>query len=125
MPSDKMIYVTELNESLKKALKINHRIKVYRSKGLITHLLKRKHYTAVKYFDYIPDIIEDPDFAGFSNGQIELIKYFKENILLSIKLDQTRNIYYVATLFDVKQSKIDSYCKSGRIIKLDKNNISL
>ena len=125
MPSDKMIYVAELNDSLKGLLQINHKILIYRSKGLLAHLIKRKHFTAAKYFDYIPDIIANPDFAGINNGEIELIKCFKDNIFLSIKLDQTKSIYYVATLFDVKQSKIDSYCKSGRLIKLDKTNVSL
>ena len=27
--------------------------------------------------------------------------------------------YYVATVFDVKQSKVDSYVRSGRLIKID------
>lgn len=85
----------------------------------MAHLLKRKHYKAAKYLDYISDIIENPDYAGMSDGQIELVKIFKDNIFLSIKLDVTKQIYYVTTIFDVNQSKIDSYCKSGRLTKLD------
>ena len=122
MPLDKLIFVAEIPESLKCFLKIqNQNIKVYRSKGLLAHLLKRKHYTAAKYLDYIPEIITNPDYAGINDEQIELIKCFKDNIFLSIKLDQSKNVHYVATLFDVKQSKIESYCRSGRIKKLDKS----
>ena len=54
----------------------------------MAHLLKRKHYKAAKYVDYISDIIEKPDYAGMTDGQIELIKSFKDNIFLSIKIDK-------------------------------------
>ena len=126
MPLDKLIFVAEIPEPLKCFLNIqNQKIKVYRSKGLLAHLLKRKHYTAAKYLDYIPEIITNPDYAGINDGQIELLKCFKDNIFLSIKLDQSKNVHYVATLFDVKQSKIESYCRSGRIKKLDKSEVCL
>lgn len=120
MPSEKLILLGQLSIQVISLLKIpEQEIKIYRSKGLLAHLLKRKHYKAAKYLDYISDIIENPDYAGMSDGQIELVKIFKDNIFLSIKLDVTKQIYYVATIFDVNQSKIDSYCKSGRLTKLD------
>lgn len=121
MPTDKLIYVATLSKDLISLLKINKStIKIYRSKGLLAHLLKRQHYKAAKYIDYLSDIIENPDYAGVTENQIELVKKFKDNIFLSIKLDISKQIYYVATIFDVSQAKIDSYCKSGRILKLDK-----
>lgn len=120
MPSEKLILLGQLSSQVISLLKIpEQEIKIYRSKGLLAHLLKRKHYKAAKYLDYISDIIENPDYAGMSDGQIELVKIFKDNIFLSIKLDVTKQIYYVTTIFDVNQSKIDSYCKSGRLTKLD------
>ncbi len=94
-------------------------ISIYRSKGLLSHLLKRKHYVAAKYFDYIPEILSSPDYAGVTEGNIEMVKCFKNNIFLSVKLDVAKSIYYVATLFDVKESKIEAYCKSGRLQKID------
>ena len=109
MPSDKMIFVAEIPESLISFLGLQQKqIKIYRSKGLLAHLLKRKHYKAAKYLDFIPEIINAPDYAGFYDGQIELVKIFKDNIFLSIKLDETKDLYYVATLFDVSESKIES-----------------
>ena len=126
MPSEKMIFVTEIPNTLLSFLGISKKqIKIYRSKGLLAHLLKRKHYKAAKYLDFIPEIINDPDYAGFYEGQIELVKIFKDNIFLSIKLDVSKDLYYVATLFDVSMAKIEAYCKSGRLKKLDKTSLSL
>lgn len=92
---------------------------IYRSKGLLAHLLKRKHYTAAKYLDYLPDIIQNPDYAGYVDGVVELVKIFKDNIFISIKLDLQKDLYYVATMFDVKKSKLETYYTSGRWKKLD------
>jgi hypothetical protein len=126
MPSDKMLFVADIPEFLISFLGLQQKqIKIYRSKGLLAHLLKRRHYKAAKYLDFIPEIISSPDYAGFSDGQIELVKIFKDNIFLSIKLDETKDLYYVATLFDVSESKIEAYCKSGRLKKLDKTSLSL
>ena len=119
MPSDKMIFIAELPDSLRTFLQIQKNvIKIYRSKGLLAHLLKRKHYKAAKYLDYISEIITSPDYAGVFDNQIEFVKIFKDNIFLSIKLDASKDIYYVSTLFDVSLSKIESYCKSGRLKKI-------
>lgn len=119
---DKLIFVASVKKEF--LLKIGFAncekdIEIYRSKGLLAHLLKRKHYKAAKYLDFIPDIISNPDYAGVNEGQIEMVKCLKDNIFLSIKLDVSKSIYYVATLFDVNQSKIDSYCKSGRLKKIN------
>ena len=121
-----MIFVAEIPNTLLSFLGISkNQIKIYRSKGLLAHLLKRKHYKAAKYLDFIPEIINSPDYAGFYEGQIELVKIFKDNIFLSIKLDVSKDLYYVATLFDVSMAKIEAYCKSGRLKKLDKTSLSL
>ena len=121
-----MIFVAEIPNTLLSFLGISkNQIKIFPSKGLLAHLLKRRHYKAAKYLDFIPEIVNSPDYAGFYDGQIELVKIFKDNIFLSIKLDETKDLYYVATLFDVSESKIEAYCKSGRLKKLDKTSLSL
>ena len=125
MTSEKLIFVATLNKKVLSLLKLkDEELKVYRSKGLLAHILKRKHFKAAKYLDYISDIIENPDYAGMTDSQIELVKIFKDNIFLSIKLDAVKKMYYVATMFDVSLSKINAYCKSGRLIKLDKSHPS-
>ena len=121
MPNfDKLIKIGRLNPKIDKIVgkKISN-IDIYRSKGLLTHLLKRNHYTAAKYLDYLPDILQSPDFAGYVDGVIELVKIFKDNIFISIKLDFSKDLYYIATMFDVKKSKMENYVKSGRWKKLD------
>ena len=89
--------------------------------GLLTHLLKRKHYVAAKYIDNIPEIIRKPDYIGTYNSSIEFVKCYKDNIFISVKLDTKRNKYYVATAYEVKQGKIESYVKSGRLNKVGIN----
>ena len=117
--SDKLVRIASFNPKLNELLGTEFDcFSIYKSKGLLTHLIKRKHYTAAKYIDYLPDIIDFPDYVGYYDGNIELVKIFKDNIFISIKLDQKKQKYYVATVFDVKRSKIESYLKSGRLKKV-------
>lgn len=55
------------------------------------------------------------------NGNIELVKCYNDNIFVSIKLDEKESKYYIATVFDVKKGKIDSYVKSGRLVPICSN----
>ena len=118
--SDKLIKIATFNTELNPLLGTDFQaFSIYRSKGLLTHLINRKHYTAAKYIDYLPEIISSPDYAGYTDGNIELVKIFKDNIFISIKLDGKRNQHYVATMFDVKTGKIEAYLKSGRLKKVE------
>lgn len=118
---DKLIEIARFNTELNIALGTTFdSFKIYRSNGLLTRLLKRKHYTAAGYIDYLPDIIREPDFAGVYNGNIELVKCYKDNIFISIKLDTKNSKHYVATIFDVKKGKIQAYMKSGRWVEVRK-----
>ena len=121
MPNDdKLIKVGRLNSKIDKVVgKTISNIDIFRSKGLLTHLLKRKHYTAAKYLDYLPDVLQAPDYVGYVDGVVELVKLFKDDIFVSVKLDSSRDLYYIATMFDVKKSKIETNVKSGRWKKLD------
>ena len=114
--AEKLLKVSQFNSRINDLLHANlPEYDIFRSKGLLAHLLKRKHFVAAKYLDFLPEIINAPDFAGVTNGVIELVKCFKNDIFISIKLDSARKLYYVATMYDVKKSKIESYCKSGRL----------
>ena len=85
---DKLIRIASYNTELNHWLGVEYMsFPIYRSKGLLTHLINRKHFVAAKYIDYLPEIIQNPDFAGIHDGNIELIKCFKDNIFISIKLD--------------------------------------
>lgn len=120
--SDKLIRIAEFNTKLNSLLSTDFMpFDIYRSKGLLSHLINRKHFTSAKYIDYLPEIIYSPDYAGYYNGSIELVKLFKDNIFISIKLDKKKHLYYVATMFDVKLSKIESYVKTGRLKKVEEH----
>lgn len=98
-------------------------VEIYRSKGLPAHMLKSKHQNCLKYIDYIPDIIENPDYVGVNpnekeNSSFELIKRYKDNILIGIKLDKDGDYLYVATMHEVQESKIVRRLHSGRIKKV-------
>ncbi len=119
--SDKLIKITKFNTALNAVMGADFdAFDIYRSKGLLTHLMKKKHFTAAKYMDCLSDIISCPDYAGYFNGGIELVKQYKDNIFISIKVDHKRNRYYVATMFDIKQGKIEAYVKTGRLKKVQK-----
>ena len=94
---------------------------IYQSKGLRAHMMKSRHYVAVKYIDRIPEILTHPDYIGLSGSEdapsIEYIKCFDHNIQLVIKTDSNRGSLYVATMFDIPKKKIDRMLHSGRIIK--------
>ena len=120
--SDKLIKITTFNTDLNTILGTDFpAFSIYRSKGLLAHLINRKHFTAAKYIDYLPEIISDPDYAGCNSESIELVKIYKDNVFISIKLDKKKNKHYVATMFDAKTGKIDAYVQSGRLKKVPKN----
>lgn len=119
---DKLIKIATFNTSLNKWVGTQYEaFAIYKSKGLLTHLINRKHYSAAKYMDYLPDIIMWPDYIGINKDNIELVKCYKDNIFISIQLDSKKSKYFVATMFEVKQSKIDSYVRKGRLIPVDYN----
>jgi hypothetical protein len=117
--NDNLIKVCKFNTDLNAIIGTSFpSFDIYRSKGLLAHLINRKHFTAAKYIDHIPEIISAPDYVGYNGNNFELIKEYKNNIFISIKLDNKRKIYYVATMFDVKAAKIKAYVDSGRLIRV-------
>lgn len=88
--------------------------------GLPAHMLKSKHAKCLKYIDYIPDIIDNPDYIGINpneNGteSIELIKRYRDNVMIGIKLDKDNDYLYVSTMHDIQESKIERRLHSGRL----------
>lgn len=96
---------------------------IYMSKGLPTHMIKSKHYKALQYIDYIPEIITSPDYIGINPNEketdsVELIKRYKDNVLVGIKLDKEKGYLYVSTMHDIQESKISRRLHSGRLKKI-------
>ena len=102
-------------------INIKHDV-IYRSKGLPSHMLKSRHEKCLKYIDYIPEIIENPDYIGINpneKGQtIELVKRYGDNVLIGIKVDKNNDYLYVSTMYDISESKLQRRLYSGRLKEL-------
>lgn len=115
------ILVGKFNKKFNTILNINIKPKeIYRSKGLPAHMLKRSHFDSLKYIDYIPDIIINPDYIGVNPNEksgetIELVKRYSDNILIGIKLDKKNDYLYVSTMHSINESKIQNRLHSGRL----------
>lgn len=115
-----LLKVGKYNQHFNELLGINmENLEIYRSKGLPAHMIKRKHFNCLKYIDYIPDIILNPNYIGVNpNAQgnsIELIKRYSDNVMIGIKLDIDGKYLYVSTMHDIQESKISRRLHSGRI----------
>ncbi len=119
---EKLIKIAKFNKRINDVLGTDFaEFEIFRSKGLISHLINRKHFVAAKYIDFLPEIIAAPDFVGVTGGNIELVKVYKDTIFISVKLDEKHNRYYVATMFEAKAGKIEAYVQSGRLKRYDYN----
>ncbi len=118
---DNLLKVGKYNLDFNSLLEINiEELDIYRSKGLPSHMVKSRHGNCLKYIDYIPDIIENPDYIGVNPNEdgtnsIELIKKYRYNVLVGIKLDTDGKYLYVSTMHDVQEGKIQRRLFSGRI----------
>ncbi len=95
------------------------KLDIVKSNGLVTHV-QGKHPNCVKYIDKINEILIAPDYVGINRkhpNSFELIKKYDDNVLLAIKLDIKKNYYYVASLYNVSQDKINNKLHSGRLKK--------
>ena len=99
---------------------------IYQSKGLSSHMIKRRHFKCLKHIGDISDIINNPDYIGInpneSGDSIEFVKKFKDNIMIGIKLNVEDNYLYVSTIHDITESKISNRLFSGRL-KIFNNDI--
>ena len=100
-------------------------VNIVQSSGLCKHIEKR-HPQCLKYIKQIPQILENPDYIGTNpkeKNSIEFIKVLEDNVLAAIKLDINNNQFYVASLYDITQGKLERRLNSHRLIKfpLDKN----
>ncbi len=125
---NELIRVGTYNIIFNEILGINiSNLEIYRSKGLPSHMLKRNHVKCLKYIDYIPDIITNPDYIGVNPNEkdtqsVELIKCYKDNVLIGIKLDKSNNYLYVSTMYNITDSKVQRRLHSGRFKKFTVDN---
>ena len=116
----------KVKEQIKELLGIQSDVNVikYSKNNLEKHLLKRNHIDALKYFDKIEDIIEEPDYVGINPNEksecLEYVKVFDENILVALKIHSSEEFYYIPSMYMITDYKLQSRLFSGRLKKVDK-----
>ena len=125
--NDKLTAIGKYNEDFNNYLPYNIKSSnIFQSSGLEKHIIKR-HPDCLKYIGFIPDIIDNPDYIGINpneNGtqSIELIKRYRDNVMIGIKLDKDNDYLYVSTMHDIQESKIQRRLYSGRIKEFKVDN---
>ena len=116
----------KVKKQIKELLGIKSDVNVikYSKNNLEKHLLKRNHIDALKYFDKIEDILEEPDYVGINPNEksecLEYIKVFDENILVALKIHSSEEFYYIPSMYTITDYKLQSRLFSGRLKKVDK-----
>ena len=90
---------------------------IYQDDGLLKHISIR-HPNCLQYMSQIQSILNSPDYIGTNPKEpdsIELVKVFADNIQLAIKLDKSHGYYYVATLHEISNTKIQTRLNNGRL----------
>lgn len=93
---------------------------VYMPPGVLKHLQKRGHWNDfLQYYQDIPHIIANPDYAGQNPkepGTIELYKIMSDHVLLAIKMNPTTGLFLGSFYtLDNGANKIQKRLRVGRI----------
>ena len=99
---------------------------VYASPGVINHIKKHHGKQLTKnvkdnLLKVIENIIEYPDYIGVDRrrgtvGAIEFVKKVDNILLLGLEIDVDEKYIYVATLYPITKSKINSRLFNGRLV---------
>ena len=107
-------YIERFNQLTNQNLPIGD---IYQSDGLATHVQKR-HPSELGNLAYISLVISSPDYIGHNPNEpdsIELVKTISDNVMVCLKLDKDENHMYVASVFNITESKLRNRIKSGRL----------
>lgn len=115
-----------VDEKISKLVNIEYTGNIYAAPGVIKHIIKRhKEELSDSILDNIIDtikiILKNPQYVGCHEKKkgkgIEFIKVIDDNILVATELDIKDGYLYIASMYPIKQAKIDSRLNSGRIKK--------
>lgn len=95
-------------------------LNVYMQPGVLKHLKKRGHWRDfMTYYQHIPDIISNPDYAGQNpkeHGTIEIYKVLSDHVILPVKLNNDSGLFMSSFyILDNGANKIEKRLRSGRI----------
>ena len=90
--------------------------------NLRKHLEKRNHDNMIKYLSRISELLENPDYIGINPRErgrsIEYVIQLEENVLIGIKLDDKNEYFYIATMHEISELKLNQRIKNGRLKSL-------
>jgi hypothetical protein len=93
---------------------------VFMPPGVLKHLKKRGHWADfLKYYQEIPNMIANPDYAGQNPkepGTIELYKVMRDHVLLAIKMNPETGLFLGSFYtLDNGAKKIEGRLRTERI----------
>lgn len=90
--------------------------------NLKKHLEKRNHDNMIKYLSRISELLENPTYIGINPREkgrsIEYVIQSDENVLIGIKLDYKNEYFYIATMHEISELKLNQRIKNGRLKSL-------
>lgn len=90
--------------------------------NLRKHLEKRNNDNMIKYLSRISELLENPDYIGINPRErgrsIEYVIQLEENVLIGIKLDYKNEYFYIATMHEISELKLNQRIKNGRLKSL-------
>ena len=90
--------------------------------NLKKHLEKRNHDNTIKYLSRISELLENPTYIGINPREkgrsIEYVIQLDENVLIGIKLDYKNEYFYIATMHEISELKLNQRIKNGRLKSL-------
>ena len=115
----------KISREIKEIFKVeidNDRI-IYSREGLYKHIIKRNHNDVIKYFDNLENIVNNPDYVGMSNRNnspsFEYVKCYEDNVLVAVRLNKKKGFFYIASMYIITDSKLESRIRSGRLKDLN------
>ena len=80
--------------------------------NLKKHLEKRNHDNMIKYLSRISELLENPTYIGINPREkgrsIEYVIQLDENVLIGIKLDYKNEYFYIATMHEISELKLNA-----------------
>ena len=90
--------------------------------NLRKHLEHRNHDNMIKYLSRISELLENPTYIGINPREkgrsIEYVIQLDENVLIGIKLDYKNEYFYIATMHEISELKLNQRIKNGRLKSL-------
>ena len=90
--------------------------------NLKKHLEKRNHDNMIKYLSRISELLENPTYIGINPREkgrsSEYVIQLDENVLIGIKLDYKNEYFYIATMHEISELKLNQRIKNGRLKSL-------